>query len=90
MMIELPAHTEVIDNMNHTDLFTIGAFYDKIKSCISDLNDAIFDVSTEKLQVKWQHWDPNSIVGTLSAITDKDSTIAAIETIVSQGEGQAC
>ena len=55
MMIELPAHTEVIDNMNHTDLFTIGAFYDEIKSCISDLNDTIFDASTEKLQVKWRH-----------------------------------
>ena len=87
MMIELPTHTKVIDNMNNQDLFTIGAFYDEIRSCINDSNDTIFDKSTEKLQVKWKHWDPNSIVGTLSAITDKQSAIAAINTIVSQGEG---
>lgn len=87
MMIEVPTHTEVINNMTQEDLFMIGAFYEEIKSCISELPDTIFDASTEKFQVKWRHWDPNSIVGILSAITDKDSAIAAINTIVSQGEG---
>ena len=87
MMIELPTHTEVIDEMIHDTLFTIGALYDEIKGCIRDLPNDIFNASTKEHQVKWQHWDPNSIIGTLSAITDKDSAIAAIDTIVSQGEG---
>jgi hypothetical protein len=42
---------EVVDNMNHTDNFTIGAFYEEIRTCISDLPDTIFDESTEKFQV---------------------------------------
>lgn len=87
MMIELPMLTEVIDNKNYEYVFTIGAFYEEIRSCINDLNDTIFDASTENLQVKWRLWDANSFIGNLSAITDKDSAIAAIDTIVSQGEG---
>ena len=85
MMIELPTtHTE-----NYSYIFTIGAFYEEIRSCIIDLNDTDLkiDASTEKLQVKWRLWDANSFIGNLSAITDKDSAIAAIDTIVSQGEG---
>ena len=89
MMIELPSHTEVVSNMTQKDIFTIGAFYDEIKNCIDTLSDEElnFDKSTEKYQVKWQHWDEESIIGSLSAITNKASAIAAIDTIVSQGEG---
>ena len=84
MMIELPAELYSIEDQY--SLLTIGEFYNEIEDCINHLDD-IFNASSEKVQVKWKHWDPNSYIGTLSAITDKDSAITAIKTIVSQGEG---
>jgi hypothetical protein len=39
--------------------------------------------------VVWQPWDANSAVGILKPITSVEEALAAIETIVSQGEGVA-
>lgn len=91
MEIELPKHTKVAGDLNNTDLFTIGAFYDEIKECIDELlvpgQPDIFDETTEPYQVQWKYWGSTSRVGDLIPILNTESAIEAINTIVSQGEG---
>ena len=85
MAIELPRNTEVggeIDN----DLYTIGALYEEVSTCIEELGDSVFDPTTLPQQVQWP-WNADEDVGTVYPILNSVNATSAIDSIVSQGEG---
>ena len=88
MGIEVPHNTTV--DQPHPEIFnnTIGQFYKEIEACIDELtrlNIKIFDESKVKEQVEWP-WDAPT-VGKVYVITDATSAKAAINEIITQGEG---
>ena len=91
MAIEVPQQTEVVDPpVDYPNLYTIGAFYEEITDCIEYLYDQgedIFDPDTVSLQVQWPY-DPASEVGDVVNVTDTESALFGIQSVVVQGEGE--
>ena len=88
MGIEVPHNTSV--DQKHPEIFnsTIGQFYEEIKACIDVLtahDQKIFDESKLKEQVDWP-WDAPT-VGKVYKIRNSTSAKAAIDEIITQGEG---
>jgi hypothetical protein len=73
MGIEVPADTSVAGDLTHD--FTIGGFYEDIIDCINAHPGDLFDPNTTSDQISGKY------------ITDKISALAAIDVIISQGEG---
>ena len=90
MAIEVPENTFVAFPPIITSNFTIGVFYGEISSCIEHLfnnsGEEIFDASTVDRQARWP-WTPSEDVGTVIPITNSNSAVNAIATIIAQGEG---
>lgn len=65
---------------------TIGEFYNGISRAIVDLN-ARENIFTGAADLQVTDWYSNEADGDLIAVTDQESALAAIDTILSQGEG---
>ena len=81
MAVELPGITEVVHPPICNSNFTIGAFYGEIADCIQHISDngvELFDQTTLSRQV---------LISPAIPVQDAESAIAAINCIVSEGEG---
>lgn len=67
---------------------TIGEFYQGIARAIVELNSQS-NIFTGSQDLQVTEWYSNEAEGDLIAVTDQDSALAAIQTIVSQGEGSS-
>ena len=79
---ENPIHIETLKAAALEDFGTIGQFYQAIQRKIEELGDGIFVPGSDKLQV--QEWFGYTH---LFPITDVKGAVAALEVVITEGEG---
>ena len=81
MAVEVPRNSSAVNPPKINDMYTIGAFYGDVRSCMNTLGESIFDNSGKQIHVNFTPY------GTLHQVKDLNTANISIAEIVDQGEG---